>query len=53
MREGIVTHVLSMGDRSEGTQEKFMGIARLSPSHPHRRLDIIIVPYDEIACALL
>lgn len=31
-----------------------MGVCRLpGPGQRHRRLDIIVVPYDELACALM
>ncbi|KAI7810684.1 DNA polymerase lambda [Triplophysa rosa] len=37
-----------------GEQKKYMGICLLpGPSQHHRRLDIIVVPYAEFACALL
>ncbi|KAA0722256.1 DNA polymerase lambda [Triplophysa tibetana] len=37
-----------------GDQKKYMGICLLpGPSQHHRRLDIIVVPYAEFACALL
>lgn len=49
---GFLTYTLSVSD-SEGTQEKFMGVVRLKPQGPQRRMDLIVVPYAEIACALL
>lgn len=41
-----------MSHEDNGEQKKYMGVCRL-PGHRHRRLDIIIVPYDEYACALM
>ncbi|XP_029290923.1 DNA polymerase lambda [Cottoperca gobio] len=36
----------------KGQQKKYMGVCRL-PGHRHRRLDIIVVPHNEFACALM
>ncbi|XP_068177991.1 DNA polymerase lambda isoform X2 [Antennarius striatus] len=37
-----------------GEQKKYMGVCRLpGPDRHHRRLDIIVVPYNEFACALM
>ncbi|KAA8595196.1 hypothetical protein FQN60_012331, partial [Etheostoma spectabile] len=37
-----------------GEQKKYMGVCHLpGPGHRHRRLDIIVVPYNEFACALM
>lgn len=36
------------------SQKKYLGVCRLpGPARRHRRLDIIVVPYGEFACALL
>ncbi|XP_023815799.1 DNA polymerase lambda isoform X2 [Oryzias latipes] len=49
--DGFLTDDL-VSHEENGEQKKYMGVCRL-PGHRHRRLDIIIVPYDEFACALL
>ncbi|XP_048744218.2 DNA polymerase lambda-like isoform X2 [Ostrea edulis] len=37
-----------------GSQKKYLGICRLpGENHRYRRIDIIVVPYDEYACALV
>lgn len=43
-----------MSQEDNGNQKKYMGVCRLpDPGRRHRRLDIIVVPYSEFACALL
>ncbi|XP_024115288.1 DNA polymerase lambda [Oryzias melastigma] len=49
--DGFLTDDL-VSHEDNGEQKKYMGVCRL-PGHRHRRLDIIIVPYDEYACALM
>ncbi|XP_051558720.1 DNA polymerase lambda isoform X2 [Myxocyprinus asiaticus] len=52
-QSGFLTDDL-VSSEENGEQKKYMGICRLpGPSQRHRRLDIIIVPYAEFACALL
>eukprot|EP00049_Salpingoeca_infusionum_P003592 m.68178 g.68178 ORF g.68178 m.68178 type:complete len:695 (+) comp12188_c0_seq1:205-2289(+) len=48
----FLTHDLVTSTR-ESTQEKYMGIGKLPWTQVHRRIDIIIVPWEEIPCALL
>ncbi|XP_055329138.1 DNA polymerase lambda-like isoform X2 [Paramacrobiotus metropolitanus] len=49
---GFLTDDLSIGE--DGTQKKYLGVCRLPGElRKHRRLDIICVPYSELACALL
>uniref|UniRef100_UPI00398EB9C4 DNA polymerase lambda n=1 Tax=Pristiophorus japonicus TaxID=55135 RepID=UPI00398EB9C4 len=37
-----------------GNQKKYLGVCRLpGPGHRYRRLDIIVVPHHEFACALM
>lgn len=37
-----------------GNQKKYLGVCRLpGENQKHRRIDIIVVPYDEYACALV
>ncbi|XP_066457048.1 DNA polymerase lambda [Eleutherodactylus coqui] len=51
--QGFLTDDL-VSHEENGNQKKYMGICRLpGPGQRHRRLDIIIVPYGEFACALL
>lgn len=47
LTDDLVSH------EENGEQKKYMGVCRLPGSgRRHRRLDIIVVPYDELACAL-
>ncbi|XP_072240451.1 DNA polymerase lambda [Leuresthes tenuis] len=48
LTDDLVSH------EENGEQKKYMGVCRLpGPGHRHRRLDIIVVPYEEFACALM
>ncbi|XP_040891725.1 DNA polymerase lambda isoform X2 [Toxotes jaculatrix] len=48
LTDDLVSH------EENGEQKKYMGVCRLpGPGHRHRRLDIIIVPYNEFACSLM
>lgn len=48
LTDDLVSH------EDNGNQKKYMGVCRLpGPGHRHRRLDVIVVPYDEFACALM
>nr|XP_043885103.1 DNA polymerase lambda isoform X2 [Solea senegalensis] len=48
LTDDLVSH------EENGEQKKYMGVCRLpGPNQRHRRLDIIVVPYDEFACALM
>ncbi|KAM9857716.1 DNA polymerase lambda [Aulostomus maculatus] len=48
LTDDLVSH------EENGEQKKYMGVCRLpGPDHRHRRLDIIVVPYDEFACSLM
>ncbi|KAM7393802.1 hypothetical protein PAMP_020648 [Pampus punctatissimus] len=48
LTDDLVSH------EENGDQKKYMGVCRLSgPGHRHRRLDVIVVPYNEFACALM
>ncbi|KAJ0044281.1 hypothetical protein NL108_003750, partial [Boleophthalmus pectinirostris] len=50
---GFLTDDL-VSNEENGEQKKYMGVCRLpGPSQRHRRLDIIVVPYNEFACALM
>ncbi|TRY92324.1 hypothetical protein DNTS_029281 [Danionella cerebrum] len=52
-QSGFLTDDL-VSHEENGEQKKYMGICCLpGPSQHHRRLDIIVVPYSEFACALL
>ncbi|KAG7306243.1 hypothetical protein JYU34_008846 [Plutella xylostella] len=44
---GIVTDTISVGDT------KFMGVCRLAPGLPARRLDIRLIPREQFHCATL
>ncbi|XP_015239789.1 PREDICTED: DNA polymerase lambda [Cyprinodon variegatus] len=48
LTDDLVSH------EENGEQKKYMGVCRLpGPGRRHRRLDIIVVPYDEFACSLM
>lgn len=48
LTDDLVSH------EENGAQKKYMGVCRLpGPGQRHRRLDVIVVPYSEFACALL
>lgn len=50
---GFLTDDL-VSQEDNGEQKKYLGVCRLpGPARRHRRLDIIVVPYGEFACALL
>ncbi|KAJ8365808.1 hypothetical protein SKAU_G00146390 [Synaphobranchus kaupii] len=50
---GFLTDDL-VGHEENGDQKKYLGVCRLpGPGQRHRRLDIIVVPYSEFACALM
>uniref|UniRef100_A0A8C5TMX7 DNA polymerase n=1 Tax=Malurus cyaneus samueli TaxID=2593467 RepID=A0A8C5TMX7_9PASS len=52
-RSGFLTDDL-VSQEDNGEQKKYLGVCRLpGPAQRHRRLDIIVVPYREFACALL
>ncbi|KFW07564.1 DNA polymerase lambda [Eurypyga helias] len=52
-RSGFLTDDL-VSQEDNGDQKKYLGVCRLpGPAQRHRRLDIIVVPYSEFACALL
>ncbi|XP_023062224.1 DNA polymerase lambda isoform X2 [Piliocolobus tephrosceles] len=52
-QQGFLTDDLVSQEES-GQQQKYLGVCRLpGPGWRHRRLDIIVVPYGEFACALL
>ncbi|XP_041317148.1 DNA polymerase lambda isoform X2 [Pyrgilauda ruficollis] len=52
-RSGFLTDDL-VSQEDNGDQQKYLGVCRLpGPARRHRRLDIIVVPYREFACALL
>lgn len=48
LTDDLVSH------EENGEQKKYMGVCRLpGPGQRHRRLDIIVAPYAELACALM
>ncbi|XP_020822679.1 DNA polymerase lambda isoform X1 [Phascolarctos cinereus] len=52
-QQGFLTDDLVSQD-DNGQQQKYLGVCQLpGTGQPHRRLDIIVVPYSEFACALL
>ncbi|CAK6436171.1 unnamed protein product [Pipistrellus nathusii] len=52
-QRGFLTDDL-VSQEENGQQQKYLGVCRLpGPGRRHRRLDIIVVPYGEFACALL
>lgn len=51
---GFLTDDLALQDERSDSQRKYLGVCKLPGDDKlHRRLDIITVPYDEYACALL
>lgn len=49
---GFLTDDLTV--QKDGRQSKYLGVCRLQrPGAKHRRLDIIVVPWEERACALM
>lgn len=51
--KGFLTDDL-VSHEENGDQKKYMGVCRLpGPSQRHRRLDVIVVPFNEFACALM
>ncbi|XP_025021018.1 DNA polymerase lambda isoform X3 [Python bivittatus] len=52
-KSGFLTDDL-VNQEDNGSQKKYLGVCRLpGPDRHHRRVDIIVVPYREFACALL
>ncbi|KAM4603801.1 DNA polymerase lambda [Polymixia lowei] len=52
-QSGFLTDDL-VSHEENGEQKKYMGVCRLpGPGQRHRRLDIIVVPYNEFACSLV
>ncbi|XP_021505574.1 DNA polymerase lambda isoform X1 [Meriones unguiculatus] len=52
-QQGFLTDDL-VSQEENGQQQKYLGVCRLpGAGRRHRRLDIILVPYSEFACALL
>uniref|UniRef100_A0A3B5LZU4 DNA polymerase n=1 Tax=Xiphophorus couchianus TaxID=32473 RepID=A0A3B5LZU4_9TELE len=51
--KGFLTDDL-VSHEDNGEQKKYMGVCRLpGPGRRHRRLDVIVVPYEEFACSLM
>ncbi|KAK7110678.1 hypothetical protein V1264_014513 [Littorina saxatilis] len=51
--KGFLTDDLVSVEDNEN-QKKYLGVCKLpGPNRKHRRLDIIVVPYEEYACALV
>ncbi|ORX83632.1 Nucleotidyltransferase [Anaeromyces robustus] len=51
-QNGLLTHDLSFSRKNSEEHTKYMGVAQL-PGHKHRRIDLLIVPWDELGAALL
>ncbi|KAJ8284924.1 hypothetical protein COCON_G00037740 [Conger conger] len=52
-QSGFLTDDL-VSHEENGDQKKYLGVCRLpGPGQRHRRLDIIVVPHGEFACALM
>ncbi|XP_047007136.2 DNA polymerase lambda isoform X2 [Ictalurus punctatus] len=52
-QSGFLTDDL-VSHEENGEQKKYMGVCVLpGPGQRHRRLDVIVVPHDEFACAIL
>nr|XP_033796180.1 DNA polymerase lambda isoform X1 [Geotrypetes seraphini] len=52
-QRGFLTDDL-VKQEENGNQKKYMGVCCLpGPERKHRRLDVIVVPYSEFACALM
>lgn len=51
--EGFLTDDLVTAEEN-GNQKKYLGVCKLpGENHKYRRIDIIVVPFDEYACALV
>ena len=49
---GFLTDDLTI--QKDGRQRKYLGVCKLlKPGAKHRRLDIIVVPFEERACAVM